>query len=352
MLTAIVFIIVLGVLILVHELGHFFAARWMGVGVKEFGIGYPPTIWSITRGGTKYALNAIPIGGYVKLLGEDEAVDNKNAFNKKKARVRLVVIVAGVVMNFVLDYILLVIGYLLGMSPVALDPSQLPGQKTSQVLIVAVDSGAPAEKAGLKEGDFVDGFTTIEEFVAFTGSHRGQTVTLNVSRGESHLEVPVTLRTDESVPALGAALGGQGTKVKLNFGQALVASGKEIIAFIAMMWHFLGRLLTTLFGHGKLVEEISGPIGIYNITGQAVKLGLVYVLQLAAVISINLGVVNILPFPALDGGRAFFILLEGIARKRIVKQEVEAILHLIGFALLMLLIAVVTYREVVQLIVN
>jgi len=352
MLTAVVFIIVLGVLILVHELGHFFTAKWLGVKVKEFGIGYPPTIWSINKNDTKYALNAIPLGGYVKLLGEDEEADGKDAFNNKKARVRLAVIVAGVVMNFVLAYFLLVIGYMIGMSPVALDPSELPGEKTNQVLIVAVDSGTPAENAGIKAGDFVNGFTTIDDFVAYTGSHRGETVTLSISRGGSQMDVPVTLRTDESVPALGAALGGQGTKVKLNIGQALVASGKEIGAFMVTIWEFLGRMISTLFGQGKLVEELSGPVGIYNITGQAVELGFVYILQLAAILSINLGVVNILPFPALDGGRALFILIEGIARKRIIKQEVEAVMHLVGFILLMLLIGVVTYREVVQLIIN
>jgi regulator of sigma E protease len=352
MLTLIVFVLVLGVLIFVHEAGHFVAARLFGVKVEEFAFGFPPTLFSRKRRGTKFMINAIPLGGYVKLLGEDEVVDKKNSFSSKKARYRLGIVVAGVVMNFVLAYILLVIGYMAGMNPVALDPSRLGGTKTSQVLVASIEEGSPAETVGLQEGDFINGFDSAETFAQYTKENAGQEVTLNIERDRHQLAVPVRLRTAADMPALGVALSGQGIRVKLNLGQALGAAFLEIGAFIKLALHFLGQFFTTLFGHGKISEEVAGPIGIYSITGQAVKLGWVYVVQFIAILSLNLGLINIMPFPALDGGRAVFILIEGIIRRKIIRQEIEALLHTIGFFLLIALMAAITYRETVRFIIK
>lgn len=352
MLTFIVFILILGVLIFVHEAGHFFMARISGVKVEEFAFGFPPRLYAKKYKGTDYAINAIPIGGYVKMLGEDKSVDNPHAFSKQKNRTKLAIIVAGVIMNFLVAYILFVAGYMVGMAPVALNPDTLPGNKTTQVLIADVETNSPASRAGLQSGDLLDNFTSAQSFADFTNSHRGQEVAIDFTRGSKPMSVQVALRPDTNQTALGVALGGEGTSIKLNFGQALIAGAREVGAFTVLVFKFVGNFISTLFVHGHLSNDVAGPIGIYNITGQAIKLGFVYVIQFAAILSVNLALLNILPFPALDGGRAVFIILSGFKRGKIVKEEVENFLHIIGFGLLILLMLAVTYREVMQYIIK
>jgi len=352
MLTFIVFVLGLGAFIFVHECGHFFAARISGVKVEEFALGFPPNLYTKKRQGTKYKINLLPLGGYVKLLGEDETVKRKDSFSGKKVRYRLFIVTAGVIMNLLMAYFLLTVGYLIGMNPVALDARDLGGQKTEQVLVAAVDSQSPAETVGLRVGDFIDGFSTAESFAEFTNNHRGEEVTLNIERRGEIQSITVKLRAAEDMPALGVGISGQGTKVKLGLWGALGAAGREMTAFTKIIWHFLGQFLTSLFGRGQLSEQVTGPIGIYNITGQAIQLGWVYVIQFFAILSMNLGLINILPFPALDGGRALLIFIEGIVRRKVIRQEVEAILHTVGFFLLIALMVAVTYREAVYYIFN
>src|SRR3989344_3476981 len=352
MLTFLVFVLVLGLLIFVHEAGHFIAARLAGVKVEEFAFGFPPTLFARRRGGTKYMINAIPLGGYVKLLGEDENVKKKNSFSGKKARFRLAIVVAGVIMNFLLAYILLVAGYLVGTNPIAIDPTKLGGQHTDQVLIAQIEEGSPAETADLRAGDFLNGFASAEAFAQFTKDNQGKEVTFNIERKRHQFPVTVKLRAAENMPALGVALSGQGTRVRLGFWGALGAGGREVGGFIKLAINFLGQFFVTLFDHGKISEEAAGPIGIYTITGHAVQLGWIYVMQFVPILSLNLGLINILPFPALDGGRAVFIFLEGVLRRKVVRLEVEAIMHTVGFVLLIALMAAITYRETVRYIIK
>lgn len=352
MLTLLVFILALGVLIFVHEAGHFIVARLAGVKVEEFAFGFPPTLFSRRRGGTKYMINAIPLGGYVKLLGEDETVKKKNSFSSQKSRRRLAIVVAGVVMNFLLAYFLIVVGYMIGMNPIAVSPDRLGGAQTNQILIATVEENSPAASAGLETGDFINNFSSGEDFAEFTKENQGKEVTLNIGRGQTQFPVTVRLRAATDMPALGVAISGQGTRIQLGLGGALRAGFLEIGAFTKLAISFLGQFFSTLFGHGKISEEVAGPIGIYTITGQAVQLGWVYVVQFIAILSLNLGLINIMPFPALDGGRAVFILLEGIARRKVIRQEIEAILHTVGFILLIALMAAITYRETVRFIIK
>lgn len=353
MLTFIVFIIILGLLIFVHEFGHFIVARWCGVEVKEFAFGFPPTIWKKEYKGTVYKINSIPIGGYVKMLGEDEEVKNPHSFSSQKGRKKMAIVVAGVLMNLLVAYLFFVIGYLIGMSPVALDANTLGGEHTNQVVISSVDENSPATDAGLKSGDLINGFASAEEFSAWTTANRGSTQTISVSSGQATKDVSINLRENPDELALGVAIGGQGTEVKLGLGEALVAGAREVGAFTALTGKFLWNVISNVFGHARLPEEakdVSGPLGIYNFTGQAVKLGVVYIIQWIAILSLNFALLNILPFPALDGGRAVFIALDGIVRRKVVRDEIEGIIHMVGFVLLIALMVAITYKEVVAMI--
>lgn len=330
-------------------------ARWMGVKVEEFAFGFPPTIWSREKNGAKFKINIIPLGGYVKMLGEDNDAKDPRAFNNQKARRRLLIVVAGVVMNFLLAYLLFVVGYMVGMTPVALDPNSLQGSKTNQVLVASVVDSSPAKAIGLTTGDLINGFSSAESFSEFTSANRGKEVTINYYHNGKNIISNVQLSNDSDKPALGVALGGSGTMVKLGFFASLKAAAQEVWLIVVMIMKLIGGFLGTLISHGQISEQakqVSGPVGIYSFTGEAIKLGWVYVIQLIAIISVNLGLINILPFPALDGGRAVLIFLEGVIRRKVVRTEVEATIHMVGFVLLIALILLVTYREVAQIIIK
>lgn len=353
MLTFIVSILILGFLIFAHEFGHFTVARWFKVKVEEFAFGFPPTLWKKKKGDTTYKINLIPIGGYVKLLGEDEQVKDPRSYSTLRGRKKLLIIIAGVVVNIAIAYVLFAAGYMIGMTPIALSPDSLGGSHSTQVVISEVEAGSPAEAAGLKQGDLINGFNSLEQFAQFTSDHKGQTVDISIGSGGSIHDVAVTLRSGEDEAPLGVGLGGSGTTVKLGFWASLAAAGREIGAFVVLLVQFIGSIFSSLFGPGKVsdsVKDVAGPVGIFTLTGQAVKLGGSFILQWIAILSLNFGLINILPFPALDGGRAVFIILDGVIRRKLVRDEVEGIIHMIGFIILVLLLIIVTYREIAAMI--
>lgn len=343
----IVFIIVLGLLIFVHEWGHFIVARLSGIKVEEFAFGFPPRLFSWKRGETRYAINLFPIGGYVKLLGEDGGSQDPRSFGQQKVRTRLGVIVAGVVMNLVLAVVALWLGFIIGMVPVVSSPEDLGGTQSAQVLINYVADGSAASAAEFKSGDILTGFSTPESVREFTTSRGGETVQFSVLRNGETLEKNVQLSADTETP-LGVGLV-QLTKVKLPvipaFGAAVTETGKTIAATVDFLGSFFKRLFTT----GEVAEGVSGPVGIFSATAQATALGFTYILQIIAILSINLALLNILPFPALDGGRGLFVVLEGIVRRKVVREEIEGVIHAVGFLLLLLLVAVITYRDILNL---
>lgn len=346
-LSILAFVLILGLLIFVHEWGHYIGARLANIKVEEFAFGFPPRLFSWKRGETTYAINALPLGGYVRLLGEDGGSDDQRSFGKQKARIRLAVIVAGVLMNLVLAVVALSIGFLVGMVPVVSDPADLGGTHEAQVMITGVSENSAAATAELASGDILIGFTSPEAVREFTLERAGQPVELTILRDGETVVKTVTLGMDSAAP-LGVGLA-QLTKVRLAplpaIGAAVVETGKTIGA----TFEFLGGFFKQLFTTGEVAEGVSGPVGIYTVTSQAVTLGASYVLQLLAILSVNLALLNILPFPALDGGRALFIVLEGIVRRRVVRQEIEATIHAIGFVLLLILVAIITYRDIVSL---
>lgn len=347
LLTTIVFIVILGLLIFVHELGHFLMARKNGVKVEEFAFGFPPRLWSIKRKETVYAINAIPLGGYVKLLGEEEGSDQAGSFGKKSVWSRISIVIAGVIMNFILAIILMTIGFSVGMTPLVSDPAKMSGTKESKVMVVYVLPNSAASSVGIKVNDIMNGFSSASDLQTFTRANVGKEVNISVTRKNAVENLTVKLSDNTGSP-LGVSIVPV-TKVKqpvhIAFVSAVVETGKTIGSFFG----FIGNIIKSVFttgSAGAAAEGVVGPIGLFNYTSESIKLGWIYVLQLVILLSINLGIVNILPFPALDGGKALFIGLEGIFRKKVVKAEIENIIHLVGFVLLILLMIAITFRDV------
>lgn len=349
-LTIIVFIVILALLIFVHEAGHFFIAKLTGVKVEEFAFGFPPRLLSIKRGETRYSINLIPFGGYVRLFGEEENISKPRSFMAKPVSARIAIVAAGATMNFVLAIILMTIGFSIGMTPLVSDPATIAGSKNSQVMVVYVHPGSPADLAGIDQGTILNGFASASDLQNFTHSHVGQEVNLSIEKNNQTSEEKIKLSQDQNAP-LGVGIVSI-TKVKQNVFLAFWTSIKETGKVIADLFVFLYDILKSFFttGHaGPAAEGVVGPVGLYNFTSEALKIGWIYVLQLVILLSINLGIINLLPFPALDGGKVLFLALEGIFRRKIVRQEVENIIHLIGFALLILLIIAITYRDIIHL---
>lgn len=360
-ITTLVFIFVLGVLVYVHEAGHFFAAKIGRIKVLEFAFGFPPRIWSRKKGETRYAINAIPIGGYVKMLGESEESDSPGSFSKKKPLTRGLVSVAGVLMNIVLAWLILTVGFALGMSPLVSTPSSIPGKTLStSVIIAGIENDSIASKIGLKQGDeLIRGhgvsesettFATSQDLVNFTKSHAGKNIEIVYKRGGTESSILANLSADSSAP-LGVAVV-ENSIIRTPWYLAPVVAFREIVRIIGINFVFLGNFFKQLFTSGVVSKEVGGPIAIYVFTGMAVRAGVMVVLQFIAILSVSLALINILPFPALDGGRLLFIVLEKIFRRKVVRESVENIIHTVGFALIILLAAVVTYKDVINFIVK
>lgn len=349
-LTIIIFVAILVLLIFVHEFGHFIVAKICKVKVLEFAFGFPPRLYAKKRGETIYSINAIPLGGYCKLYGEEEKLDKPGSFMSRPVFQRILIVVAGAIMNLILAIILMTIGFTVGMTPLVSDPATLPGQKTSQVMVAYVQPGSPAEKAGITYGTVLNGFSSASDLSKYTHENIGKSINLQIEKANEKSEKNIQLSQDDSAP-LGVSVISI-TKVKQNFFVAIWTSIKETGKVIAAMFVFLWEILRSFFTTGKAgpaAEGVTGPVGLFNFTSEALKIGWIYVLQLVALISINLGIINLLPFPALDGGKILFLGLEGIFRRKVVRQEIENIIHLIGFALLILLIIAITYRDIINL---
>lgn len=348
-----IFVLILGLLIFVHELGHFLVAKRAGMKVTEFAFGYPPRLFCKKYHNTKYCLNILPIGGYVKIEGAEEDSDDKNAFNKKPIRWRMATLLAGVAMNLFLAIIVLAIGFMIGMVPPVSDYRDLAGSAQPFVVIASVNKDSAAAEAGLKAGERIiaineTAVSASDEIIGLIKELKNQTAVLTIGDilAKETRQQSVRLGSEES--PLGAYLA-DSALVKLPFFSALKASLKETFLAIWLVLVFLGKFLAQLFTTGTLSEQVAGPVGIYHVTTQAITLGLSFVLQLIGVLSINLAILNVIPFPALDGGRALFISLEKIFGKRVIHEKAENIIHLVGFVLLIILFLAVTYKDIVRI---
>lgn len=353
LITVIAFIVVLGVLVLFHEFGHFITAKLSGVKVLEFSIGFPPRIFSVKKGETKYTIGAFPLGGYVQMLGENEESKDKRAFNTQPPGKRFIISIAGVVMNIILAWLIFSIGFMAGMTPLATPADKLGGTVKTEVAVADVQAGSPAADGGLKQNDILlsasiqgqsQAFASVQSLVDFNSAHKGQTVVYAIKRDGETKNIQVNLRNTEQ-SQLGIAIADQ-TKVKVAWYKAPLAGLKETYNVTALTFKMLGQLFAKLFSTGQVSEDVGGPVKIYVYTGLAVKAGLIVFLQFIAMLSVSLALFNILPIPALDGSKLVFIILEKIAGKKVLKESVENIVHTIGFALLIILILAITYKDI------
>jgi len=358
LLTIITFVVVLSILVLAHEFGHFIVAKKTGIKVEEFAIGFPPRLWTKKIGETNYSVNAIPLGGYVKMLGEVEKSTDPRAFENQSRGVRFSVAIAGVIMNLVLAWIILTVGFTIGMSPVVSDYRSIPGKVIkNEIIISELRADSAAEKAGFKQMDVIKSavigsssfeFGSVENLSSFTKSHRGQEVIFNYKRSGQELQQRVALDDNSEAPLGVVAV--NNAVVRVPWYKSPYVALRETYKITEYTAIFVKDFFGRLFSTGKVSDQVGGPVQIYVATGTVVKIGIMAVLQFIAILSINLAIINILPLPALDGGRLLFIVIETIARRRLIKENIEAIIHTVGFALLFLLIALVTYNDIAKLI--
>lgn len=357
--TIVLFLVLLSVLVLAHEFGHYLAARWSGVKVEEFGLGFPPRVASWKgKDGTTWSLNIVPLGGFVKLKGEtgDEAERKApDSFSSQTKAKRLLVLVAGVAMNLVAAAVIFTAGFMIGI------PSMVDGDVPGAVLserglhIAEVVEGSPADEAGITVGDkivSIDGtaFTSSDEARNALSADADGAHTVVVERGDDMVTLDVA-------PAYIDALGREGVGVWLVETANVrypwyLAPWKGIQTTANATYQIVaafGGLLASIVGDEPVKADLAGPVGIAVMTGEIARLGLAHLLQFAAMLSINLAVINILPIPALDGGRVAFVLLEAIRRKPVTPRLEQAV-HAVGFVLLLGLIVVVTFKDVVGLL--
>ncbi len=360
MLTALLFIGVISILVFVHELGHFVAAKKSGMRVDEFGFGFPPKLFGIKRGETTYSINWIPFGGFVRIYGEDG--DERKAprsFGSKSFSVRMIVILAGVVMNFVFAAFLLSFGNYFGLRIGLFEPSDIAAAHDRQIQILSVADGSPAKQAGVETLDEVKGFvgadgttvamTSTQGVQEYVAAHVGQTTHIQIGRGGQVLDKEVALRANPPAGegSLGISMALTGiishpwyVAIWKGFSDAAILTYNTAYGF-----YFL---LKGLFVERHLLADVSGPIGIATMTGQAARVGFSYLVQFVAMISINLAVLNVVPFPALDGGRALMLIIEKIKGSPINKR-VEATVNAVGFFALIGLMILVTARDLSKL---
>lgn len=364
-MAVLIFIIILAVLIVVHEFGHFIVAKKSGIKVTEFGVGFPPRIWSKKKGETLYSVNAIPFGGFVRIHGEtpDEdsisGPDSARSILNKPRPIQIAVLVAGVTFNVLFAWILISFGFISGL-PTPSSSYTGPGTiENVQTVITAVSPNSPALNAGVKAGDAILNISS-GKYVAkeispeivsnFIEAHGKEGITLDLKRGDSMKTFD--MKAEEGVVqgqiAIGIAMDTIGT-LKLPLHQAFIEGAK--VTFVQLESIALG--LVTFFGkvfvgEGSL-QEVTGPVGIVGLVGDVTHLGFTYLLSFTAIISLNLAVINLLPFPALDGGRIVIVLIESIIRKPLPVKFVNG-MNALGFLFLIILMLVVTVHDVFKLI--
>lgn len=354
MITLIAFIVILAVLVVVHEFGHFIVAKKSGVLVEEFGFGFPPRIWGIKIGETLYSINLLPLGGFVKVYGEEYHEDGKlnpklknRAFVYKKPWQKALIILAGIVCNFLLGWVLISFLFTQGV-PVP----------TDRAIVEDVQPKSPAYIVGLRKKDeikklIVDGKTyeikSSRELIDLSRQFAGRQISLEVRRDENKLSLTLTPRINppKGQGPLGILITSFVEK-KYSWHQAPYYGLIEAANITKRIVVELFKVLTQLATFQKPSADITGPIGIAKFAGQAVKLGQNATLELVALLSLNLAVINVLPFPALDGGRLVFVIYEWIT-KRQANKHVEKYTNLIGIIILLSLAVIISINDIVKL---
>jgi regulator of sigma E protease len=338
------FLGVIIVLVLSHEIGHFITAKSMGVTVEEFGLFYPPRLFSIKRGDTVYSLNAIPLGGFVKVTGEEDPSIHGSMASRKPWQ-RILFFSAGSIMNFLLPLLLYSVAFMVPHTAVI-----------GTTVVQDVVAGSPAGKAGIVTGDTV---LSVNGRIPDNNADVYRNFDLNLGK-----EVAVTIRhgdgTEETVglvPRWKPPDGETPSGMKLATAEAVVSSQhlpfwKAIptgaVSCVETFILFKNGIISMIIG--AIPAEVTGPVGIAQMTGQVAQAGFSPLLEFAAFLSINLAIINLFPLPALDGGRIMFVLVEWARRGKRISAKAEGLVHLIGFALLMVFFLAVTFKDIMRII--
>jgi len=375
MASLIFFILVLAVLVISHEFGHFIAAKKTGMKVHEFGFGFPPRLfglqfkkndakkWRLVKGnrdlnesdeeyGTVYSLNWLPLGGFVKIKGENgEGKEDPESFAAKKPWQKAVVLSAGVIMNVILAMVLLIGGYMIGLPQTIDSISDVSKIKDRRIEILQTIPGKPAEAAGIKAGDVILQVGTLQnprlkELQDYVDQHKNEEILVKVQREKEFFDKKIkpAVYADTGRGGLGVAIAEIGT-VRYPFFSAIWEGVKSTFWYLKEIFVAFYLLIKGAFSGNGVSEAVSGPVGVAVMTGRVARMGIIYLIQFMAMLSLNLAVFNILPIPALDGGRLLFVLISKLRRKE-VSQKLEGMFHMVGFALLMLLVIVVTVRDI------
>jgi len=343
-LSIVSFIAILVVLVFAHEFGHFITAKLARVKVEEFGIGFPPRIFSFKRGETTYSINAIPLGGFTKMVGEEDP-KLPGSLASKSIPIRILVLSAGSLMNILLPIFLFMISFMI--------PHDMILEK---VQVEEVAQASPAQTAGIEPGDTV---LSINGHDIRNRSDVGYYVQLYLGS-----QIKMTLQRDELppnevnlTPRWNPPPGQGATGITIAGVDSTTVHESDLIwkavpSSISHCWDILVLFRNEVVGWfiRGTTPQVTGPIGIAEITGQVAKAGISPLLEFAALISINLAIINIFPFPGLDGGRLIFVFLEWIRRGKRISPKREGLVHLIGFAVLLLLILVVSYYDIAHII--
>jgi regulator of sigma E protease len=361
-----IFIVILLVLVLVHELGHFSTAKFFGIRVDEFGFGFPPKLFGKKFGETVYSINAIPFGGFVKIFGENPDEDNMNGPDSKRSFVnkpkwqQAIVLFAGIFANFLLAWILFSVAFMSGLPTSVGNNSDGYNLENVNLVIVSVQPKSPAEISGLKTGDKIVSIKTNldsvidvnpESLKSFVLSHLNKEIEIGYTRGKNQdVLISKIIPKDENnsgKPSIGISMDQIGI-VKLPFFKALYEGLRLDLNVTKNTAIGLYTLIKDgIQGNGSF-SSVTGPVGMVGIVGDAYEFGFVYLLSFAALISVNLAIINLIPFPALDGGRLLFLLIEKIKGSRI-NTKFANTANMVGFSVLIILMLLVTYKDIIGL---
>lgn len=359
-ITGIIFLAVFSLLVVIHELGHFLTARLFKVKVEEFGLGLPPKAWGKKLGKQKtlWSLNWIPLGGFVRMKGQDDfSLANSNdpdSFSSKNKLQRAIILIAGVTMNYLLAIFLLTIGFVIGMDPFPgsdLANAQLE-VNPSHVIISEITPDSPAFRAGFQPQDMIlkinnNPISDSEQLLPFLQNQT--TLKYQIQRADQTLTLQVT--PDPATHLTGMAVGTffEITPVQLSLPAAISTSFHEINRLAVLTVQAFGDLVMKITSTLTVPSNVSGPIGILALVDAASQHGFMAILQLTAILSVSLAVINILPIPALDGGRLLFIFFELFLFGKKIPHKVENTIHLIGFAAVIGLILFITWADLMKL---
>lgn len=358
--TVLLFLGVLFVLVLVHEWGHFIVAKLTGMRVDEFGIGFPPKLYSIKKGETEYSFNALPIGGFVRILGEDPTQvheDSERAFSSKNRFAQALVLIAGVTMNVLFAWFLYVIIFMSG-ATTAVDEEVASDDARLIVAYTLPDSPAAVLPFRAEISSFsVDGVvrsdllpSEVSEYIAAAGTNP---VTITYVHGEDTVTEVITptvgvVDEDPERTAIGASFV-LVEEISYPFFQSLIRASETTVTNLRDITIGLYTLIVGAITGTADLSQVAGPVGIIDLVGDAAKFGLIPLLMFTAVISLNLAIINLLPIPALDGGRLLFVAIEAVTRREINPVWVSRV-NTVGFSLLMLLMIVITVSDVTRLL--